>query len=470
VVVKRFWGVAGVSLGARVRFVLALLVVVPVLMVVAVLATEPTTEAVRQDLRSRLEPGRLQLEQLRSAMVDQETGLRGYLLASDPSFLEPYRDGRRRTVRLIAELHRSLRGMGFDRQMDESESAIASWQALAEQGRTQRLSDTEALRVRKASFDDVRAALDALEDSLQAEIAAASARYDRVRDLQRRLLGGMIVVSAVLAVVGASLLTRWLRRPLEILGAAADAAAADPEESMALHGPAEVAALAARLEAMRRSVLDESQARLRRGLVVAQEDERRRIAAGLHDEVIQSLVAVDLRLQALAASADDDDRELLDGAGDAVNDAIDHLRSLLFELYPPALERHGLVAALESFGAGLDPAGAVKLVLSGDVGDASTTVQAIAYRAAREVVSNAYRHAGARSIDIRIVTADRALRVAVRDDGRGFDPASARDRPGHLGLDAAEELVVGSLGHWALRSVAGEGTVVELSIPDPDTG
>ena len=458
------------SLRSRVRLVLAAITVPSVLALVVALATEPSTDAARREVSDRLTPARLQVEQLHAAMVDQQTGMRGFLLSGDESFLEPLIAGRTRADDVVADLRRGL-------PRSESRALLADvvelkdqWEALADRAVAERSSDVANVQLRKEQFDRLRVALARLDRAVTADVRAAETDYDARRGRQRTLLGATIGLAGVLSVAGAYLLTGWLRDPIERLGQELEAAAADPTVGVAAHGPAELAAIATRADTLRRSVLEDSHEQLRRGLVVAQEEERRRIAAGLHDDVIQSLTAVSLRLQALRSSVPSDDVDLLDGASDAVGDGIDRLRSLLFELHPPALDRHGLHAAIESFGASLFADHDTDFRVEGDAGPSSVTVQSLAYRAAREALTNAWKHAAASTVVVRVDAEPGWLHVRVKDDGRGFEHAAVAGaaRRGHLGLRAAEELVVGSMGEWTVRSAPGSGTTVDITLPDPE--
>ena len=465
------------SLRDRVRLVLAAITIPPLVALAVALATEPATDAARREVSDRLAPARLRVEELHAAMVDQETGVRGYLLSGDPSFLEPFEAGRERASVAVEGLRRTLTTTESRARLANVVEAKETWESLADEGVAGRLADAPTVQLRKARFDDVRDALEDLGSEVAADVAAAEADYDTRRRQQRRLIGATIGTAGLLSVLGALLLTRWLRGPLDRLATELAAAASDPTADVAVQGPMELATIATRADTLRRTVLEESRDRLRRGLVVAQEEERRRIAAGLHDEVIQSLTAVGLRLQALRSSVAPEDADLLEGAADAVGDGIDQLRSLLFELHPPALDRHGLAAAIESFAQGILADGGPVLRVTGDPGSSSVTVQSLAYRAAREAITNAWKHAAASTIAVEVSAGAGAvavgpgwLRVVVTDDGRGFDPTAPGivDRPGHLGLRAAEELVVGSMGQWRLDSTPGSGTTVDIWIPDPE--
>lgn len=463
------------SLRVRVRLVLAAITIPSLVALGVALATEPATDAARREVSERLDPARVSVEELHAAMVDQETGLRGYLLSGDPSFLEPFASGRARASEIVEDLESSMTTTATRARLDAVIASRDAWEDMADAGVAGRVADADSLQTRKAAFDAFRRSLSAFDRAVTAEVEAAEHEYDTRRRQQRRLLAGTIGAASLLSLLGAFLLTRWLRGPLDRLAAELAAAASDPTAGVAVQGPVELAAIATRADTLRRTVLEESRDRLRRGLVIAQEEERRRIAAGLHDEVIQSLTAVGLRLQALRTSVAPGDVDLLEGASEAVGDGIDRLRSLLFELHPPALDRHGLAAAIESFAQGLLAGTSTALRVTGNAGSASVTVQSLAYRAAREAITNAWKHAGATTITVDVQAgagddAGRWLRVVVADDGEGFEPAAVRSsvRAGHLGLLAAEELVVGSMGQWKLASNPGSGTVIEIWLPDPE--
>jgi signal transduction histidine kinase len=106
--------------------------------------------------------------------------------------------------------------------------------------------------------------------------------------------------------------------------------------------------------------------------------------------------------------------------------------------------------------------------VAGDTGEVSMTAQAIAYRVAREAVTNACKHSGATSIEAMVAAHDHGLRVLVHDNGVGFDPSALAGQPGHIGLVNAEQIVAGSYGEWHITSAAGAGTTVEFWLPDPE--
>lgn len=206
----------------------------------------------------------------------------------------------------------------------------------------------------------------------------------------------------------------------------------------------------------------------------ASSQERRRVAADLHDGVVQDLAGVAFGLAPLAEDADRrGDREeaaALRGAIDRLRQSVRDLRTLLVEIHPPSLESAGLEAALNDLLSPLESQGIATAVHVDDSATTGSTRDALIYRVAREAVRNAQAHARPRSVSIDVTRATPATtRLVVRDDGVGFDAADRdrRARNGHVGLTLLEDLVRQADGTLAVRSHPGHGTTVELEVPTP---
>jgi signal transduction histidine kinase len=212
---------------------------------------------------------------------------------------------------------------------------------------------------------------------------------------------------------------------------------------------------------------DAERARLLSHLVKAQEQERKVIASGIHDDTIQVMGAVKLHLGMLRRSLDGKQSEALGRLEEEVHLAIDRLRHLLFDLRPPALDRDGLVPALQI---GLDQMRTedgieYSLVnnLSSPPGDDAGT---ILYRIAAEAISNIRRHAGARVVNVSLETADGGVMARIQDDGAGFAVEEHRTpEPGHLGILGMRERAELAGGWCRIDSAPGMGTAVEFWIP-----
>jgi PAS domain S-box-containing protein len=210
--------------------------------------------------------------------------------------------------------------------------------------------------------------------------------------------------------------------------------------------------------------------RLIGSVVRASEEERRRIASDIHDDTVQAMTAVGLRLGLLRKRLDEPGQlAALDELEAGVRDAIVRLRNLLFALRPPELDREGLVAAiqlnLEQLKAehGLDYELEDRLEREPDA-----ETRTIAYRIVQEALVNTRKHAQASRVGLLFDSRGDGVFASIHDDGSGFS-SSGPDAPrelGHLGLVAMRERAELAGGWLKIESAPAEGTKVEFWIPD----
>ena len=205
----------------------------------------------------------------------------------------------------------------------------------------------------------------------------------------------------------------------------------------------------------------------------AQEEERRRLARDLHDEVNQALTAILLRLEALAQDSPGVNMGEVTELKRLVNQAMEELLNLARQLRPSALDDHGLMPAVETqlkrFSArtGVE----VSLDANGDPDTLPEDVQIAVYRILQEALANVGRHAAATAVVVEVEASEERLEVRIRDDGAGFDPGAMargarRDGPGAgLGLSGMAERARLAGGELDVRSAPGGGTTVTLRIP-----
>jgi signal transduction histidine kinase len=207
--------------------------------------------------------------------------------------------------------------------------------------------------------------------------------------------------------------------------------------------------------------------------VEASAQERRRIAADLHDGIVQDLAGVAFGLAPLADEArrrgDAHEAEVLGEATGRLRQGIRDLRTLLVEIHPPNLDAAGLDVALSDLLSPLAAAGvATELELAEDAAGVRGDGAVLLYRVAREAVRNAAEHADPERVRIELTRpAPGRVRLLVSDDGRGFDDG-ARERgaaDGHLGLTLLDGLVAQAGGTLDVTSAPGAGTRVELELP-----
>ncbi|MBI3648952.1 MAG: PAS domain-containing sensor histidine kinase [Actinobacteria bacterium] len=213
---------------------------------------------------------------------------------------------------------------------------------------------------------------------------------------------------------------------------------------------------------------NEARRRLLARLVHAQEEERRRIAADVHDDSIQKMVVAGMRLETLklrypALAADPQ----FGAIGEAISAAVAGLRHLIFELRPAVLDTSGLAAAVRwhvdqhRWGAKSVDAEVVNDITCEPPED----VRVILFRVAQEAIANVRKHANASRVSVHLEERDLGYSVRVIDDGVGFDPGSSEPMPGHLGLVDMRERVESASGRWDVRSRPGDGTTVEAWLP-----
>ena len=205
-------------------------------------------------------------------------------------------------------------------------------------------------------------------------------------------------------------------------------------------------------------------------LLTAQEDERKRLAADLHDGVGQTMTALALTLDAAeatlagAGSHGAPGRDAVHRARQMAGIALEDVRGVANRLRPPRLQEGGLVAALRELAASaglpvefeadpwlvqpglLEPAGEVDV-----------------YRIVQEALGNASRHAKPHRVRVSARHVDRGLRIEVADDGVGFDAAATNGNG--LGLSSMRDRAQVIGGTLEVRSRHGAGTVVRLDVP-----
>jgi PAS domain S-box-containing protein len=266
-----------------------------------------------------------------------------------------------------------------------------------------------------------------------------------------------------------------LGRPIEITAMRADGTEFPVELAIAridLPGPPSFTAYIRDIgnRKRRERALQESLDRHRRLealLVDAQESERKRIAWDLHDDSIQVMTAVALRLKALRRRVAEDPELAphLDELEEVVREAIARLRGLLFELRPVVLDREGLGAALRQYLQTLESEGIASSLETRLRAEPALETRVLLYRLAQEALMNVRKHSGAERVEVRVEERGEGVALRVRDDGAGFSPERQTGRAGHLGLLAMRERAEVFGGWCRIQSAPGAGTTVDVWVP-----
>ena len=200
----------------------------------------------------------------------------------------------------------------------------------------------------------------------------------------------------------------------------------------------------------------------RQRIVASQDEERRRLERNIHDGAQQHLVAltVKLRLAATQANRDPERARATVRSLDAETDeALRTLRDLARGIYPPILRELGLIAALEANVARMD----LSVEITGTaVGRYSSETEAAVYFTCLEALQNAAKHAEATSVRLTLEPRDGSLSFSVTDDGKGFDPAAAKNGSGLQNMVDRIEAVGGKL---SMSAGLGRGTTVTGWVP-----
>ena len=218
----------------------------------------------------------------------------------------------------------------------------------------------------------------------------------------------------------------------------------------------------------RRRVEEFERERLRlRAVVRGQEDERRRIARDLHDDLGQQFTALRLKLDALSRASVQTDRAAIDEIrtmAEAIDKGMDRLA---WDLRPAVLDEFGLPEALTQFvrewskHAGIDadvsPSRTFKTRIPAEI-------ETNLYRIAQEALNNVHKHAAAGRVNVMLQRDNGHLRLVVADDGRGFDPETIH-RNGGLGLTSMRERAALIHGELHIESTPGNGSSIHVTVP-----
>jgi signal transduction histidine kinase len=206
---------------------------------------------------------------------------------------------------------------------------------------------------------------------------------------------------------------------------------------------------------------------LSRRLVDVQETERRFIARELHDEVGQLLTGLKLLLETSLHPAAPAEQRTLDEAIDITQQLLERVRELSIDLRPQMLDDLGLVVALEwHFKRYFKQTGIrVQFQHSPLTHRLPAPLETVVFRVVQEALTNAARHAGVNTVQVRLHASAELVRVHVEDPGSGFVPEEAMRRGASTGLTGMRERAELLGGKLAVESAPGQGTRLTVELP-----
>ena len=207
--------------------------------------------------------------------------------------------------------------------------------------------------------------------------------------------------------------------------------------------------------------------RLMADFVVAGELERTRVAEAIHDDSIQVIAAMGMRLQMLRRSITDPAQlSMLDDAERTVQLSIERLRYLVFELQPPGLDGEGVAVALAIALEAAAREGTVTYRLDDQMAEPPAFEEgAVLFRIAQEALANVREHAQASTAVVTLLQRDGGHAIRIADDGRGCSPELIESGPAGYGFASMRARIGLAGGSLSIDSVPGQGTVVEAWLP-----
>ncbi|MFE9580933.1 CHASE3 domain-containing protein [Nocardia sp. NPDC006044] len=271
--------------------VLALMVILVVIGTVIGAHQLTKTNRVADRMVEQLQPATAETYRLQGALINQETGIRGYAIGADAQFLAPYSEG----VQDEAQSADKIRRLLADRpqllaDLDAVERAAADWRSgyaeplvtsVAARG-PRAIGEADAARG-KAAFDKLRALFTTQNADLATEVDSDQAELQRTRTVRDTVLGAMVAAFLIAAFALTALVRKLVARPLNYLETASRRVAdGDYEHHITAHGPADLTTVAEAVEAMRRQVVAELEtSRVQEAALDAQTAELRRSNAEL---------------------------------------------------------------------------------------------------------------------------------------------------------------------------------------------
>lgn len=393
------------------------------------------------------------LRVLGQAVLDAESGQRGYLITNRPEYLVPYRRARRDIEVSFAHLRASyadepeslavlsqLHGL-TDAKLEELAQTIQ----LHDLGRGEAATQLVLSDIGKQKMEAIRAlSAQLLQDANTDRIEHRSALYQTLQ-LSRIGLATLTAISLLALFI-------YLRQ-----------AAAFKAHELELRR--QVQAERDRLEvevAQRTTDLVE----LTRHLQGARENERQRLARNLHDDLGALLTSAKLDAARIKSRLGPNAPEALERLAhlvDTLNASIALGRSIIEDLHPSTLVNLGLVPTLEILAREFDNRGSSHLHCTLAAVNLSRTAQLAVYRLVQEAFTNISKYAQAQQVWLSMGCIAGVVEVSVRDDGVGFDSGGAsRSAYGLLGMRYRVEAEGGQL---AVISRPGQGTLVRMTIP-----
>ncbi|MEO8111044.1 MAG: 7TM diverse intracellular signaling domain-containing protein [Ginsengibacter sp.] len=212
-------------------------------------------------------------------------------------------------------------------------------------------------------------------------------------------------------------------------------------------------------------MLEQEQGEILKRLVTVQDNERKRIANDLHDNIGPLLAALKINFRRLIDNKDALQNGLVHKTESIIDDSILEIRNVAHNLMPKSLTSNGLIKTLREYFEELEQIYSKKIIFNHDVQSIlQPDIQMNLYRIICELVLNAVKHSDATELIVCIHSNEVCVTVSIKDDGKGFNIKSADFRKS-FGLQSAESRMHYMKGKFVLKTSPGKGTVIDMEIP-----
>ena len=206
-------------------------------------------------------------------------------------------------------------------------------------------------------------------------------------------------------------------------------------------------------------------------LLMAREEERKRVSSALHDEIGSAAVILTSLLSMVKESVRAGDRkQALKEIADLdaqIKKYIERVKNIVVSLRPPNLETLTLTDAVQELLSNILQYKNIKYTFKAEIDDSevvSEEVKIVLYRVAQESLNNVIKHSAATRVDVILKCGVKDLTLKIKDNGKGFEPSSQQSIQ-HIGLLSMRDSVAYLGGTFAIKSKKGAGTVIEVKCP-----
>lgn len=208
-------------------------------------------------------------------------------------------------------------------------------------------------------------------------------------------------------------------------------------------------------------------------LLATQEEERKRISRELHDEIGQTLAAMNINIEILAGRMElpgNERQQRMEDLRKLITKSIDDIHRISYNLRPYLLDSFGLISALRWYSQTFQERSGIKINLhiEGKWQGIDPLLETTIYRVIQEALTNVSKHAGAKNVFILLERFSDMIKISIHDDGKGFDAEQCHDRnfgEGGLGIFGMRERLSAVRGTFSIESTPGNGTKLLLEIP-----